>query len=178
MCGGPWHSQPPRPSRTINETFLPCPSLVPPFAPLCLLALGAEDGQPPHTFYDITPEANTVYARANFSISRTNCYTELVLYYFPANGLAVYLNGAEAFRFNLPRGALTSSTTVSTLCFCLLLQWSTLCVTVFSSTQELFVTVFFSVEVPLCYCLFLHRGCSCPVEHSARSCVRNVCAPV
>lgn len=83
-----------------------------------------------HTSWDITPDANAVYARANFTITQRKCFTDLVIYYFPAYGLAVYLNGVEAFRFNLPQGPLTSSTTVSMMVYSTVLNSQVQCSTV------------------------------------------------
>ncbi|CAI7916643.1 unnamed protein product [Closterium sp. NIES-54] len=57
----------------------------------------------------VSPSRVVYYFRSNFTVTSTKCYTALRLHLLVSDGAVVYINGVEAFRTNLPDGALTNT---------------------------------------------------------------------
>ncbi|CAI5505871.1 unnamed protein product, partial [Closterium sp. Naga37s-1] len=57
----------------------------------------------------VSPSRVVYYFRTNFTITNTKCYTSLRIDLLISDGAVVYINGVEAFRTNLPDGALTNT---------------------------------------------------------------------
>jgi hypothetical protein len=76
--------------------------------------LGYPSGSPITTVIGFGPDANnkyiTYYFRRAFNVSDPNAYTNLLLEVLRDDSAAVYLNGNEVFRNNLPAGTLTYTT--------------------------------------------------------------------
>ncbi|CAI7747644.1 unnamed protein product [Closterium sp. NIES-54] len=60
------------------------------------------------------PGALAWYFRASFSLKYAGCYRSLLFGYKASDGIVVYVNGAEAFRSNMPAASPLAPVTVST----------------------------------------------------------------
>ncbi|CAI5505863.1 unnamed protein product [Closterium sp. Naga37s-1] len=102
----PSHSLPlpPTPSHSLNLPPMPAPSLPRP-----------PPGDNPSiatVLAPVSPSRVVYYFRTNFTVTSTKCYTALRLDLLVSDGAVVYINGVEAFRTNLPDGALTNTSLV------------------------------------------------------------------
>jgi len=80
---------------------------------------------------DVNNKYPTTYFRATFSVTSTTIYSSLTLELLRDDGAAVYLNGTEVMRSNLPAGAIVYTTYAS------------------SSVIEPEESMFFTVTVPI-----------------------------
>src|SRR5206468_3985631 len=62
---------------------------------------------------DPTSKFITTYFRRAFDVADASAVSNLVAYVLRDDGVAVYLNGVEVFRNNLPAGPISSSTLAS-----------------------------------------------------------------
>ncbi|CAI5519905.1 unnamed protein product [Closterium sp. Naga37s-1] len=60
------------------------------------------------------PGALAWYFRASFSLKYAGCYRSLLFGYKASDGIVVYVNGAEAFRSNMPAASSSTPVTIST----------------------------------------------------------------
>jgi hypothetical protein len=75
-----------------------------------VLASAATIAEPVRTFLVMTSGRYTYYFRSTFVISNLASMSSLLLSHYIDDGAVVYLNGQEAYRYNLPSGAVTFTT--------------------------------------------------------------------
>jgi len=74
-------------------------------------------GDPSTTVVSFGPDSNnkfiTTYFRSTINVSNTSAFDTLIFRVLRDDGAVVYINGAEAFRMNMPTGTITNTTLAS-----------------------------------------------------------------